>query len=54
MVWAAVFFVFFIVFFTGRSRNDNIALLWKRACTEVISTNFAHFGVAKEPSTSME
>lgn len=54
MVWGVVFFIAFIVFFNGRATNDNLAQSWKKACSEAISSNFAHFGVAKEPSTSLE
>lgn len=54
MMWGIVFFVTFFVFFKGRSSNDNLAQQWKRACSEAISSNFAHFGVTKEPSTNLE
>lgn len=49
-----VFLVSMVVFFIGRSANDNLAQAWKKACSEVISSNFAHFGVTKETSTDLE
>ena len=54
LIWAVVFIVSIVVFFYGRSANDSLAQSWKRACSEVISNNFAHFGVTKETSTSLE
>ena len=43
-----------VVFFMGKSKNDTIAKTWKKAVIEVISQNFAHFGLTKEPSVNLE
>jgi hypothetical protein len=45
MIWLVAFFIAFIVFFTGKSTNNKIAIGWKKACNEVITQNFAHFGL---------
>eukprot|EP00347_Sterkiella_histriomuscorum_P010296 403376849 len=54
MMWGVVFVIAIFMFLRGRSANDNLAQEWKKACTQIISQNFAHFGVAKETSTSVE
>jgi hypothetical protein len=53
-MWAGVFVVAIVVFFVGKSNNDTIATTWKKAVSEVISQNFAHFGFGKEPSANLE
>ena len=53
-LWGVLFLIAIAVFINGRSRNDTIAKTWKKACGEVISQNFAHFGLTKEPSADME
>ncbi|CDW86415.1 UNKNOWN [Stylonychia lemnae] len=53
-LWIVVFIVAILMFFKGRGSNDALAQEWKKACSQVISQNFAHFGVSKETSTSME
>lgn len=54
LVWGVVFLVTLVMFSVGRSSNDNLAQNWKKACSGAISSNFAHFGVTKEPSTNIE
>jgi hypothetical protein len=52
--WLAGFVAAIILFFKGRSANDTLAQNWKKACSEAISSNFAHFGTTKEPSLALE
>ena len=54
MVWSSVFLVAVIVFFKGKSRNEALANTWKKAVSEAIGQNFAHFGFKKELSTDLE
>jgi hypothetical protein len=54
MIWGGVFVLTLLFFVSGRGSNDRIAQQWKKACSEAISANFAHFGVTKEPSTNLE
>ena len=54
MIWGGVFVVALFVFFRGKDVNEGIAESWKKACLDVISKNFAHFGLEKEPSTVLE
>lgn len=54
MAWGGVFIVALFVFFSGKGKNNTLAIKWKRACSEVISQNFAHFGLTNEPSIQLE
>mmetsp|Transcript_38504 Transcript_38504/g.28350 ORF Transcript_38504/g.28350 Transcript_38504/m.28350 type:complete len:403 (+) Transcript_38504:10-1218(+) len=53
-VWVCVFGVALVVFFRGKDVSEQVAEQWKKACLEVISKNFAHFGLEKETSTALE
>jgi Protein of unknown function (DUF1682) len=53
LMWSGLLLVAVTVFFTGKSKNDNIAKTWKKAVSEIISQNFAHFGFDKEPSANL-
>jgi hypothetical protein len=37
MVWLCVFLIAFVVFFTGKSKNSNIAIAWKNSCKDIIT-----------------
>ena len=53
-MWIGIFIVAIFVFFNGKNKNDRIAITWKKAVSEVITSNFAHFGFGKEPSLNLE
>jgi Protein of unknown function (DUF1682) len=48
------FIVTFLVFLKGRSSNDTIATDFNKGLSEVVSTQFAHFGTLKDPSLALE
>lgn len=43
-----------IVFFKGRSTNDNMSTAWIQGVKESITSNFAHFGPLKDPSFALD
>lgn len=49
-----LFLATIVFFFKGRSSNDHIANTWTKAVAETLSSNFAHFGIMKDPSLALE
>ena len=52
--WCGVFSLLIVLFFKGRSQNDQIANTWNKGVAEAISANFAHIGTMKDPSLALE
>ncbi len=52
--WVCLFLATLVFFFKGRASNDAIANTWTKAVAETISSNFAHFGIMKDPSLALE